>query len=104
MVTDNLMDLGPNNRSVNQIVVPSEYMTPKNTLFKARALHYAATTSNTDPDAWIMHMDEESYFDENNAIKIVEFCDNENFLIKECGQMPSFANGSITYFKNGVYN
>lgn len=39
VVTDNWMDLGPHNNCVNQIVVPSDYVTPGNTLFKARALH-----------------------------------------------------------------
>jgi hypothetical protein len=39
VVTDNYMDLGPHNKAVNQIVVPSDYVTPGNTLFKARALH-----------------------------------------------------------------
>lgn len=45
-------------------------------------------------------MDEESYFDTTNALKLVEFCDNENFLIKQHNQAPSFANGTIGYFKN----
>jgi len=54
------MDLGPDNNSVNQIVVPSDYVSPGNTLFKARALHYASVSVGTDSDAWILHMDEES--------------------------------------------
>jgi hypothetical protein len=60
VVTDNYMDLGPDNNAVNQIVVPSDYVSPGNTLFKARALHYASVSVGTDSDAWILHMDEES--------------------------------------------
>lgn len=76
-------------------------MTPGNTLFKARALHYASVAVGTDPDAWVLHMDEESYFDVANGKKVFEFCDSENYLIRFKNQKPSFANGYITYFKNG---
>eukprot|EP00801_Mesodinium_rubrum_P003536 Mrub_03536.p1 GENE.Mrub_03536~~Mrub_03536.p1 ORF type:complete len:477 (-),score=41.68 Mrub_03536:6-1331(-) len=100
VVTDNYMDLGPKNANVHQIVVPQDYVCPKRTLFKARALHYASCTVDTDQNAWIIHMDEESYFDVENASKLVDFCDNENFLIKYKNQAPSFANGPISYFKN----
>lgn len=37
-----------------------------------------------------------------NAEKLVEFCDNENFLIKYKNQPPSFANGPISYFKSDI--
>jgi len=40
-----------------------------------------------------MHMDEESYFNTDNGHKIVDFCDNENYLINYKNQQPSFANG-----------
>jgi egghead protein (zeste-white 4 protein) len=96
VVTDNFMELGHENRVVNQIVVPSDYVTPRNTLFKARALHYAAVSVGTDLDAWVLHMDEESYFDSENAKHIIAFCDNENYLIRFKRQKPSFANGYIT--------
>jgi len=33
------MDLGPATEFVNQIVVPHDYKTPNNSLFKSRALH-----------------------------------------------------------------
>jgi len=33
------VDLGEINSSVDQIVVPQDYVTPLHTLFKARALH-----------------------------------------------------------------
>jgi len=53
------MDLTEVNSAVTQIVVPADYVTFHQTLFKARALHYAAQLP-THQDAWILHMDEES--------------------------------------------
>lgn len=39
VVTDSFIDLTPVNSQIIQIVVPTEYVTPRQTLFKARALH-----------------------------------------------------------------
>lgn len=63
---------------MHQIVVPNDYVTPNNSLFKSRALHYASANVDIAQDAWILHMDEESYFNTENGHKIVDFCDNEN--------------------------
>lgn len=49
-----------------------------------------------------MHMDEESYFDTENGHKIVDYCDNENYLIRFEGQKPSLANGCVIYTKQDV--
>jgi egghead protein (zeste-white 4 protein) len=51
---DRAEDLAP-------IVVPAAYETRRGSLFKARALHYAVTTSALPDDVWIMHLDEESH-------------------------------------------
>jgi len=42
-------------------------------------------------------MDEESWFDVENGHKILDWCINENYLIKYKGQKHSFANGYISY-------
>jgi len=42
------------------IVVPREYVTPNNSRFKARALHYALFNSRISDTAWIVHLDEET--------------------------------------------
>lgn len=60
VLTDNHMNLGPATDLVTQIVVPHDYVTPFNSLFKARALHYASQHFKLDDNAWILHMDEES--------------------------------------------
>jgi len=44
-------------------------------------------------------MDEESYFNTLNGHKMVDYLDNENYLIKYNNQKPSFANGFIVYTK-----
>lgn len=95
VVTDKGMDLKAHVENVNEIVVPADYVTKCNTLFKARALHYAAETVELRDDAWVLHMDEESYFNVENGHKIVDWCLQENYLIKVKGLMPSFANGLI---------
>lgn len=43
------------------LVVPSDYQTPNRSMFKARALQYALDLSQLPDDAWIMHLDEESW-------------------------------------------
>lgn len=60
VLSDNLIDMGPATDHVTQIVVPEAYQTTHHSLFKARALHYAASHYQVDQDAWILHMDEES--------------------------------------------
>jgi beta-1,4-mannosyltransferase len=42
------------------LVVPREYRTVKGSLFKARALQYAVEKSVLPPNAWIIHLDEET--------------------------------------------
>ena len=45
---------------VRSIVVPKDYQTPNKSLYKARALHFAAQNSPLPNDAWIVHLDEET--------------------------------------------
>jgi egghead protein (zeste-white 4 protein) len=45
---------------VRVIVVPREYVTPNNSHFKARALHYALLNSRIPETAWLVHLDEET--------------------------------------------
>lgn len=59
VVTDNEVPL-PDGDDVVAIVVPEDYETPKKAAYKARALHYAVLHSDLPPEAWVMHLDEES--------------------------------------------
>lgn len=42
------------------IDVPADYATPNGSLYKARALQYALEHSELPPEAWIVHLDEET--------------------------------------------
>ncbi len=48
------------NVDLRYIVVPLNYQTPYNSLYKARALHYASLHSTLPDNAWIVHLDEET--------------------------------------------
>jgi beta-1,4-mannosyltransferase len=60
LVTDEPVGLEPAADLVC-IVVPDSYRTPRGSRYKARALHYAAMVSDLPPQAWVIHLDEESH-------------------------------------------
>jgi egghead protein (zeste-white 4 protein) len=61
VVTDTeTIALSPPNDDIRYIVVPKSYQTPKKSLYKARALHYASLNSPLPDHAWIVHLDEET--------------------------------------------
>jgi egghead protein (zeste-white 4 protein) len=57
---DNIRLLPTSDNDVRIIVVPTDYQTPNNTRFKARALHYALLHSPLSDTSWIVHLDEET--------------------------------------------
>lgn len=59
VVTDEPVAL-PSGVDLTAYVVPSDYRTPKGSLYKARALHYLSAESPLPETAWIFHCDEES--------------------------------------------
>lgn len=62
VVIDNPLNtnLPPPNNDLRYIVVPHEYHTLNEALYKARALHYAVEHSPLPDNAWIVHLDEET--------------------------------------------
>lgn len=46
---------------LHYICLPQDYSTPNGTRNKARALNYALETSPLSPNAWIVHLDEETH-------------------------------------------
>lgn len=52
--------LDPPNKDIRYIRVPQSYRTSNNSLYKARALHYAVGHSPLPDTAWIVHLDEET--------------------------------------------
>lgn len=57
---DNVRLLPINDDDVRVITVPTEYRTPNNSRFKARALHYALWHSPIPDTTWVVHLDEET--------------------------------------------
>jgi egghead protein (zeste-white 4 protein) len=62
IVTETPVELDDLDRGgrLRQIVVPTDWESPKKTLYKARGLLYATLHAELPEDAWIMHGDEES--------------------------------------------
>lgn len=57
---------------VTEIVTPGSYVTPNQTLYKARGLQWAVETSSLPDDAWIFHCDEESHVTESLVLGIAQ--------------------------------
>jgi egghead protein (zeste-white 4 protein) len=57
VVTDLPVKIPP---GVRHFLMPTQYRTAKGSMYKARAMQYALERSDLRPDAWIMHLDEES--------------------------------------------
>jgi beta-1,4-mannosyltransferase len=62
---------------VRIIVVPREYVTPNNSRFKARALHYALLHSQISDTAWIVHLDEETQPTQSGIKGVCKFISRE---------------------------
>ncbi|HSX45048.1 MAG TPA: hypothetical protein VLF39_02990 [Candidatus Saccharimonadales bacterium] len=61
VVTDtNNIKLPEPNKDLKYIMVPEDYSTKNNSLYKARALQYAVENSELPDNAWIVHLDEET--------------------------------------------
>ena len=65
---------------MTEIVVPTEYKCPNGGKFKARALHYASLHSAARENDWVVHMDEETRFNEDTVAHVLEHCLSENKL------------------------
>lgn len=96
IVTDRELNIQTSNY-VREVVVPSSYRTPNNTLYKARALHYCLSPNINilSPDDWIVHLDEETLLTEDVLHGILNFVATPNANI---GQ------GVITYGGCGIEN
>ena len=73
VVSDNPLPVGSTDGRVRLIVVPADYRPPAGARFKARALHYALHESAATDDDWIIHLDEETRFDEETVRAIAHF-------------------------------
>lgn len=61
-----IQELNPTN--LQEFVVPKDYSTKANTLFKARALQYILENSPAKSEDYILHLDEESHITEDSIL------------------------------------
>ena len=71
---------------VNEIVVPSDYKVYDDlgheTKYKARALHYAIHNGGARKHDWIIHLDEETRFDERTVRTVLQHAMEENAAVR----------------------
>ncbi|EKX46220.1 hypothetical protein GUITHDRAFT_70640, partial [Guillardia theta CCMP2712] len=104
VVTDNKIDLSEA-PSVDQLVVPSDYNPPGGCKYKARALNYAAAASRARAHDWIVHLDEETRFEEETVRHIFAHCMQQEILLASGKtSFPSIGQGVIYYNKGGIEN
>jgi len=84
-------------RDVVSIVVLKDFKTANNTLFKARALEYAASLREVDEHTWIVHLDEESVLTESCVAGINTFI-NDNSI--DCIGQGEIKYNSYKYLDN----
>jgi egghead protein (zeste-white 4 protein) len=102
VVTDNVINLDVERfgRQAREIVVPAHYQTAKGTKYKARALQYAVNASEaaSKPGSWIVHLDEETRFEEQLILEVERFAAREERLVA-IGQQryPCIGQGVILY-------
>lgn len=101
VVTDHPLAVAAPDGQVQVILVPSDYQSAVGTQYKARALHYALNASLADESDWIVHLDEETGFDEETVWAIRQF-------VAEEGRKPlaqrRIGQGIVLYGKTGVVN
>lgn len=94
VVTDNALHL-PKSALVRELVVPNDYVTKRNSLFKARALQYCCepAVNILSNDDWVIHLDEETLLTESSTIGLANFASQNH---GDIGQgVISYANEEI---------
>lgn len=94
------LDLEAPNWDIRYIQVPPEYTTPKGSLFKARALHYALENSEIPADAWIVHLDEETHPTPSGIKGIARAVAEEEHREAATGMPPRIGQGALLYHRD----
>ena len=90
---------------VTVISVPDDYVPPNGTLFKARSLHYALGVSAATAEDWLVHLDEETLFDQETIWAIFNFIEQETTAVGQHQRpYPRIGQGIILYGTHGVVN
>ncbi len=105
VITDNPLPLDSPDGQVRVIVVPEDYQPPRGAKYKARALHYTLGASHARPYDWIVHLDEETCFDEETVRGMYAFAREEERAIAQGTQdFPAIGQGVILYGNRGIVN
>jgi beta-1,4-mannosyltransferase len=98
VVTDEYVAL-PDGPDLRAFVVPSDYQTPRGSLYKARALHYLSEWSPLPEKAWVFHCDEESQVTVGLVGGIRDAVIEEEQRAAE-GKTPRIGQGTIVYWRS----
>ncbi len=114
VVSDASVGLPDNDEVVRQIVVPADYHLPSGTRYKARALHFALSASRAAREDWIIHLDEETRYDDETVRAIVDFVIREQEALGRAHQatagplaaplVPRIGQGIILYGQGPLVN
>lgn len=74
------------------ILVPADFKTPENSLYKARALYYAQQQKPLSADEWVLYLDEESRLANSSVEGIITFMNQHHQKSK-----PPIGQGPIVY-------
>lgn len=102
IVTDKALNLDPQvieDVPVSEILVPDSFSPPNGTMYKARALQYAVQESPARDFDWIVHLDEETRFDEQTVAAILLHCVEQTRAVhvQRTQEWPSIGQGPIVY-------
>jgi egghead protein (zeste-white 4 protein) len=98
VVTDEAVAL-PAGSDLTAYVVPTEYTTPRGSLYKARALHYLSENSTLSDKAWVFHCDEESQVTLGLVGGIRDAVVEEELRAAQ-GKTPRIGQGTIVYWRS----
>ena len=98
VVVDTEVALSPAD-DLTVLVVPSDYVTPNQSKYKARALHYATEVSTLDPTSWVFHCDEESQVTHGLVGGIRDAVAEEETRASQ-GFTPRIGQGTILYTRH----
>jgi beta-1,4-mannosyltransferase len=105
VVSDHPLALDEHNGQVRLIVVPEDYQPANGAKYKARGLQYALEVSEVGDEDWIIHLDEETAFDQNTVRAIHRFIYKQRRQIALGEQQyPKIGQGVIVYGKGQVQN
>ncbi len=105
VVSDTPLAIDDYDGQVSVIVVPDTYHTQNGAKYKARALHFAMDASPATDDDWVIHLDEETQFNQHTVDQIRTFVMKDRHrLYRNPTELPKIGQGVIIYGKRKIVN